>query len=443
MRDSLRARLLLWYSAILALVIVSFAAAAGYLVWRARVATLDAELAARADALAAALEPATAGTFDFAPPPAPPGTPIDHVVWTADGTLIDQTDPSLAPPLPAAPGPRTRAGRREVAVRTTSGAWILTGRSLAPVRAELLSLAGTFALVGGAALALSLVGGWWWVGRALAPIDRISRTARSMRDGDFSARIPVEHVETELGQVASALNDAFDRLHETLERQRRFAADASHELRTPLTTLSTELQWARARDRSPDDYRRSLDTCARASARMEGVVLKLLALARAEAGADDDRRQPVRLDQIVRAAAGQVERLAAGQQVALDVQTEFVEVTGDPDRLLEAVGNVVLNAVQYTRSGGRVDVAVAREGPEAIVRVRDTGPGIAPADLPRVFDPFVRADPARSRAAGGSGLGLAVTRAILQRHGGRISGESALGRGTTMTMRIPATARTR
>jgi signal transduction histidine kinase len=442
MLESLRSRLLLWYTAILAVVVLSFAVAGGYLAWRSRLAAVDAALVLRVDALAQALRPVAPGAFDLDLSPSATED-RDYAIWTTDGQLIDSSDPNLTVPVPERAGARTRAGRREVARLVPAGAWVLVGQSLSADYAEMLALAGAFAVAGGAALALSLAGGWWWVGRALEPIDRISRTARAMTQGDFAARIPVARVETELGQVASALNDAFDRLQASIDRERRFAADASHELRTPLTTISTETQWALGRTREPNEYQQSLETCRRASERMRGIVEHLLALARAEAGADMDQVVTVRLDAVIAEVVLDVARLAEQRGIRLDTTLGAVSVEGDPDRLHEAVANVVANAVLYNQPGGRVEVLLASREGQAELTVRDTGIGIAPADQSRIFDPFVRVDPARGREAGGAGLGLAVTRAILRRHGGDIACESEPGRGTTMTLRLPQSGRLR
>ena len=438
---SLRARLLVWYTAILAAVIAVFGAAVCYLAWRSRIADVDRALGTRAQALAAALQPGPAGTFDLAlPADAPDGraaSPLHHVLWNASGQPIDRSNPELDVPLPVAAGARTRDGRREMVVHGASGVTILVGRGLADVRAEVWSLGGTIASVGVAALALSLAGGWWLVGRALSPVDRISRTAREMVGGNFAARIPIDRVETELGHLARALNEAFDRLHASLERQRRFTADASHELRTPLATLSTEVQWALAKERQSEEYRAALDVCARQVSRMRAVVERLLSLARAEAGAAEDRAVNLQLDAVVHRVVDDLAPLAEARRVAVSVDAAAVVVKGDPDRLAEAVTNVLANAIQYNVDRGRVDVVLARRPDGAELSVTDTGMGIALDDLPRVFDPFFRADPARSRDAGGAGLGLAVTRSIIERHGGSIACRSAPERGTTVVMSLP------
>jgi signal transduction histidine kinase len=249
--------------------------------------------------------------------------------------------------------------------------------------------------------------------------------------------VPVDNVETELGQLGRALNEAFDRLHASLVRQRRFTADASHELRTPLATISTEMQWALARPRQGAELRTSMEATARAAGRMQGVVERLLALAREESGEPLDATVPVGLDALVRETAAELSPLAAQHHLDIAIDSRPVAVVGDPDRLREALTHLVTNAIRYNVDRGRVQIRLRRAGDRAEIAVSDTGAGIAAADLGRVFDPFFRTDAARSRDAGGAGLGLAVARAIIRRHGGDVTCESELGRGTTMTVALP------
>jgi len=438
---SLRARLLVWTTAVLALTMVAFGGTVCYLAWRARLANVDDGLRTRATALAAALSPTGTGTFDLVLPTAPAATddataPPYHAIWDAEGVAVDISDSGLGLTVPTGPGARTRGTSREVIVAGPGGATVLAGRSVAGLRAEIWALAGTMAGVGTVALLLSLAGGWWLVGRALEPVDRISATARAMIGGDFGARVRVDRVETELEQLAHALNEAFERLHQSLDRQRRFTADASHELRTPLAVIRVELDWALARDRSPEEYQQSLAACQRAADRMRAVVERLLLLARVESQADELRREPVDLDAVVQTVAADLRALAAPRGITIVVDTVPATVTGDPDRLAEVLTNVIANAVQYNRDGGRVNVALMRTGDEVNLVVADTGVGIAADDLPRVFDPFFRDDAARGRARGGAGLGLAVARSIVQAHEGTIACDSTPGQGTTVTVRL-------
>jgi two-component system, OmpR family, sensor kinase len=447
MLESLRARLLLWYTSILVLVILAFGGAVCYLFWRSTLTGLDEDLRQRAQAIAAALRPDAADTFELDLPEellryfqVPGGSRRYYVIWNAHGELVDRSDPDVNVPVLEAAASRSRMGMRETTVPAGGGATVLVGQETFELRRDVWLLAGTVAGAAVVALGLSLVGGWFLAHGALAPIVRINRTAQAMSEGDLSARIAIDRTETELGQVALALNHAFDRLHDALDRQRRFTADASHELRTPLSILSLEVEWALARDRGAAEYRATLDTCQRAAARMRAVIEGLLTLARADAGELVLRRVPVSLDQVAHEVVALLRPLAEKRRVALTVSGDGAAVAGDPDLLREVVTNLVSNAIHYNRDDGRVDIAVWKEEPSACLQVADTGIGISAEDLPRVFERFYRADKARARDAGGAGLGLAVARWIVERHGGQITCTSEVGRGTRFLVRLPLEA---
>jgi signal transduction histidine kinase len=443
MFSSLRTRVLFWYTALLAVVIASFGGTVCLLAWRTRLVEVDATLVARAGALADALELAPDGTFDLVLPPdtapgAAEGQPsIYFALWTQAGEPIDQSDAALAVPRPNGPGVRTRLGRREVTVTSPAGPLVLVGRDMADVQAEIWALAGRLGVLGLGALAVAFGGGWLLVGRALSPIGRISRTARAMSGGDLAARIPLEDVETDLDELARVLNDAFDRLHAAVERQKRFTADASHELRTPLTTMSTEIQWSLGHAREAAVYRQSLEVCRRAVERMTATVGQLLDLARADARPFVDHRQQVRLDDLVAQVCTDAAPLARASSVCVEHRTTPVTVPGDPDRLRDALTNILTNAIQYNRAGGSVVISASVAEGVATLTIADTGIGIAPAELDRIFEPFFRADPARSRDAGGAGLGLSLAARIVEQHGGRIDCSSEPGTGTTIRIHLP------
>ena len=431
---SLRARLLLWFTVVMVITVAGFGALVAYAVWRARIADIDAALELRAELLVRSLRASADGTFDLALATTPAETGDDamfyHAIWTSAGTPIDRSDEGRASAPPATPGVATRDGRREITRVTPAGAVVLAGRDLADVRGDLWGLTASMAAVGLVASAAAAIGGWLIAAGAVRPLRRIGETARAMTSGDFDARIPVDRIETELGQIALALNGAFDGLQAALARQRRFTADASHELRTPLATISTETQWTLARERSPDEYRQSIHAMQRAATRMQSIVERLLALARAEARADPP--QVVRLDEITRAAVADVETLAARKGVTIHFTATPVSVSAPSEPLRESVTHILANAIQYTPGGGEAHVTVAQEGDSARLTVRDTGIGIAPADLPRVFEPFFRASTARTADGHGAGLGLAVAHAVVTGAGGTITCTSAPGAGTTV-----------
>ncbi len=437
MFTSLRARLLVWYSLLLAAIVAAFAALVLFGVWQARVGDIDRDLQRRTDTLVESLEPSEAGTFDLTlPSPETTEAPDYHAVWDDRGHLIDQDDaPDTS--VPASEGFAFTIRGREQVSRTPAGAVVLVGRDLSDVRQELWSLAGTMGAIAAGALLLALVGGWWLTGRALAPVEAISQTAQLMSGGDFAARIPLDRVETEVEQLARALNEAFDRLYDSLQRQQRFAADASHELRTPLATLTTEVNWALRRPRTPDEYQASLRSSQRAAARMQRCVEQLLQLARADAPGDPTPAEPCSMDALAAEVACGLEPLARNRDVQLHVEAAPVRVWADPGRLGEALNNLVANAIHYNVDHGQVWIRVRALPDAAEVEVRDTGVGIAADHLPQLFDRFYRVDAARTAGPGGAGLGLAVARAIVERLGGTLSVISTPGEGSAFTMTIP------
>ena len=460
MADSLRVRLLRWYAAILVAVIVMVGAAVCLVTWRARLAEVDAELTERAEAIASSVERGVGDAFDvelsadvtayFQDARSRPY----YAVWSGQGQLIDRSEPDLAVIPPPRPGARTSAQGREM-VLARRGLTVLVGRNISDVWAELWGLAGTIAIVALAGVAASLGGAWFLAGRALAPVQRINETARRMADGDLGARIAVERTDTELGQVAAALNLAFDRLRESVERQRRFTADASHELRTPVTTIMAELEWAMLRDRPAADYRESLEICHRAGARMQSLVEALLILARADSGELAVRRVSVRLDALVEEAIELARPLARQRGVTLRASLTPLTMAGDPDRLRELLSNLLFNGIAYNREHGVVTVelecasatggrerasapgGLERDDSAVVLRMHDTGIGIDPEDLPRVFDRFYRGERAREREPAGAGLGLALVRWIVEAHGGTIDCTSERDSFTTFVVRLP------
>jgi heavy metal sensor kinase len=389
---------------------------------------VDEPLARHAADLAAVLVPAEEGKFDVelsaeqvAYFTAEGESAAHYGIWTADGEVVDLSDPALAIPLPRTAGSRDRGPLREVSIRGPGQAWVLVGRNVEHERGQLRRLAASAIGIGVAALSVMLAGGWFITRRALAPIERITRAAAAVSAANLSQRIDVGQMETELALVAATINDAFDRLEQAFEQQTRFTADASHELRTPLSIVLSQVDLALSRERSAAEYRDVLATVRRAAQRMKRVIEGLLALARADAGRVQFHYEQFDLSGVVQETCHLIRPIAAQHQVAVCQDLQPVRVTADRDRLAEAVANLLSNAVHYNHSGGRVDVTLSRQGSAAVLRIADTGPGIPDDELPHIFERFYRVDKARSHAVEGSGLGLAITKWIIDAHGGSIS----------------------
>ncbi|HEV8634347.1 MAG TPA: ATP-binding protein [Chloroflexota bacterium] len=297
-------------------------------------------------------------------------------------------------------------------------------------RVERLLLVG-----GGLTISLAALVSWVVVGRALQPIAAITRSARQIRaTADVGRRVPTGATRDEVGLLAETINEMLASIERTIVVQREFLADSSHELRSPLTVIRGNLDLAR---RAPDDQSRAecLREAEAEAARMGKIVDDLLLLARPDAELTM-ARQPVDLGALVQDIERRARVVANGVLLAVG-RADPATVEGDPDRLRQAVSNLVDNAIRHTPSGGRVTLSAIREGGEVRVAVQDTGVGIAPEHLPRLFERFYRVDKARSRADGGSGLGLAIVKYVAEAHGGRVGVESAPGKGSTFTITLP------
>jgi heavy metal sensor kinase len=284
---------------------------------------------------------------------------------------------------------------------------------------------------------LAVAGGALVARRALAPVGLMSRTARRITAEDLAERIPARGARDELEHLAETLNAMLARLETAFAEVRRFAADAAHELRTPLTALRGELEVGLRADRSPAEYRHVLESALESAKRLVRLAEDLLALSRATAGGVA-RSAPVDVEAVVLGALDAGVRLAQGRGVTVRLGPVVpATVQGDAVTLERALVNLVDNAVRYTPAGGKVEVSTASVDGWVEVAVQDSGPGIAPADAARIFEPFVRLEDARAKEPAGSGLGLAIARSIASAHGGRLALESTPGAGSRFTIHLP------
>jgi heavy metal sensor kinase len=291
-------------------------------------------------------------------------------------------------------------------------------------------------------LVAAVLMGAWIARRALAPVDRIITEVREITDGrSLHRRLAEPMVKDEVGRLVETLNQMMTRLERSFAALRRFTADASHELKTPLTVLRAGVERAITTPNLPPEALAALEEALQEIKRMSELVDALLTLARADEGIAPLHREPVDLRAIVEEARETGELLAedAGVRMEVAVPPEPVVVPVDASRIRQLLLNLLTNAVKYTPAGGSVRMQLAAADGRVTLTVADTGIGIAPGDLPHIFDRFWRADSARTRTGErpGAGLGLAICKWIAEAHGGQIEVTSRPGRGTTVTVTLP------
>ncbi|MGE0862441.1 MAG: sensor histidine kinase [Vicinamibacterales bacterium] len=302
--------------------------------------------------------------------------------------------------------------------------------------ATLVRLRNLLAGVWFAALALTAVIGFSLASTALVPIRRITHQAAAIADGKFARRLDPPSHDDEIGQMTQLLNRMLDRLHGALEANRRFAADASHELRGPLTAVLGEIDVTLKRDRRPVEYRETLARLRERLQVMSRLTGDLMLLVRAQENSLPMVGEVRVADLLQRVAARAAETAAAaGVSLSVTVPPDLV-VYGDAGLLERVFDNLLINGIQYNRDGGTVSMTASispREGEwvadRVVIAVRDTGTGIPAAERERVFERFYRVDSSRSRRTGGAGLGLAISREIVELFKGtiRVAGNSEPG----------------
>jgi two-component system, OmpR family, sensor kinase len=325
----------------------------------------------------------------------------------------------------------------------SGGSVLLIGTPLEPVevtehRVQHLALAG-----GVPAVLLAVLGAWLLAGAALRPVERMRSQAAAIGSRQPGGRLAVPATRDELARLADTFNSLLDRLEDSLSRERGFVADAGHELRTPLTILAAELELAARPGRSSQQLTEALGVAQDETQRLIRLAEDLLLLARAQGGPGLLNPVPVAVGEVVGPAVRGAAALAHDRDVRVTGHGDLEPtVTLDPDRVREALDNLLENALRHTPSGGRIRVVAAVDRPAGELRlvVQDSGEGFVEGFLPQAFGRFQRADKARSRADGGTGLGLSIVRAIALAHGGRVTAANRPEGGAEVTLALPLDA---
>jgi two-component system, OmpR family, heavy metal sensor histidine kinase CusS len=290
-------------------------------------------------------------------------------------------------------------------------------------------------------LIVASLGGYWISSRALKPVATITDTARAINTRSLNQRLDVPLARDELWDLSETLNMMLDRLEAAFQQVSRFTADASHELRTPVAMIRTSAEVVLRKARTAEEYRQSLVEIRAEAERMSALVEDLLTLARADRDAEPLRLHPIDLVSLLQEMADSAAHLSRSRQLRFVARLpdHAVVVDGDPAGLRRLVLILTDNAVKYTPAPGDVEWSLTMPDGTAVFEITDTGIGIESSDLPHVFERFYRADKARSRDSGGAGLGLAIAKWIVDRHGGAIAVTSS-GRGCQLRVTIPTSA---
>ncbi len=431
-RYSIRVRLTAWYSAVLLLGLAIFATALWFAMEQRLIAQLDARLDQRIEGLRTVL--AIEGREN-----GPSQLRAELAEFTSEvpeGSLIEIRDRAGAVVVPLDGRPIPQLGRN-YRVKTADMAYggeafhVRAAASLEPVTAILRDFRYLLILMTPLVLVIAGIGGYWISGRALRPVDEITRAAKCISVQNLSQRLPVPRTGDEIERMSEAWNDVLRRLDSAVQRIRQFTADASHELRTPIALIRSTAELALRRERTTGDYRRALTTIHQESERMTELTEQLLKLARADSGAVEMPLTPVDLNAVVREMVSLCEASAASHMLELkaNITTAPAIAAANPSAIRQLLMTLLENALEHTSPTGCVTVSVTPVEGGYTLSVEDTGEGIPPAALPHIFERFYRADSARASGAG-VGLGLSIAQAIAHAHGSEIAVESEPGTGS-------------
>ena len=451
-RLNIRWRLTLWYGVVLAAVLFIFSAVVFWELRRGLLQRVDDGLHEELADVLFEVRRATApeGLLEWLDRRFARHEGFDFQITNADGQRFFASQRMTTRSFPvakAAPSTETfetidSGGRfRVVEVQATGPQGplsILLGRSLASFDHELSELLFVFSITGPMVLLVTFCGGYFLAGRALAPVQAITRTANQITAERLNQRIDIANPDDELGALSRTLNGMIERLEASFREMQRFTADAAHELRTPLTIVRNEIEVALRLRRSPEEYGRVLENVLEETIRLATLADELLFLSRHDAGLVPKATDRFALNDVLQEVVGQMQLLAQEKGVGLVLEHNMAcDVAANVTDLRRVLYNLIDNAIKYTNAGGTVTIRSAAANGHVHLSIKDTGSGIPPEHLPHVFERFYRSDPARANNGSGAGLGLPICQAIVKSLRGTIQLESTLGRGTNVTIHLP------
>jgi two-component system, OmpR family, sensor kinase len=465
MHLNLKARTFLWHAIAVGLILALAFLGADWVFSRMVLGQVDQALVdlAQAEAtsdLADSTQPIR--VHEMPPGTAPPSFPrLDKFIQIVDldGRVIARSANLGTTRLPTPPPTlaRLRAGERvfetlehfaeepvrllSVPVKMRGVDYVIqVGGSLDDANAALRSARLLFLTTAAAILSAVVVTGVMLARSILRPIDRIVQRAHLIGESALTERLPHPGTRDEIARLVETLNEMLGRIEQSFDAQRRFTTDASHELRSPLSRLRAELEVTLRRPRERPEYEEALQSCLAEVERLSRLTDDLLTFARLDAGEPprDAPPQAVRLGPILQEAVTRLapEALRYGVTVLQDVAAD-VAVRVAPAAARLVVANVLDNAVKFSTPGGHVRVTVSADGAAGVVAVSNSGPGIPEEEIPRLFERFYRGSTAQQADVPGVGLGLAICRVLVERHGGRIAVSSPPGAGTTVSVHLP------
>ena len=460
MFDSVRTRLTLWYAGVLAVSLIVFAVLVYYAAASVFYARQDESLRSTAETVASAYvqeleeEHSMAKANDVVL--AQMVFPNRYVeVVDSEGHVVAWSSNLSGRPLNIPPEVLSKARLRRISYLAQNGLRIaavplssdprkqlgfaLVAEPLSVIEEGLRRLRRDFFAGVPLILLLASLGGYFLARKSLSPIALMSEQTRRITAEKLSLRLDVANPRDEVGHLATTINALLGRLDAAFKEQQRFIADASHELRTPVAVVRGEAEVTLGQERAVGEYREALTLIKDEAERLTRIVENLFLLARQPLDAPSPVKEPLRLNEVINECVRAAQVLAMQKDLRLNVDGSLptVLVSGDDEMLKRMLLNLLDNAVKYTAPGGDIRISLALHGGNARIVVADTGFGIPAEDQARIFDRFYRVDKARSRALGGAGLGLSIARWIAETHGGTISVESVVGRGSTFTVELP------